>query len=238
MSRDDMEAIWSSIAVPRYAGDITGRRAPGLPARRTAYLAVDGTGQRHVVVLVPDGTEPLAQRGTQGLEVRTDRLTVGSNPEGLYIDLACPDRYLQLDLQRIRGRPAHVACGVGGFRPGRCGQGPRPLAGVLRSQRSAGLSRDEALGLFGELWFLWRWLQARDIHILGRWMASPRSRHDFQWPAASVEVKTAVTAAAEGPTHRISSSDTATIMSPRVSCTCSVCRSWTTCLRPIRWWAW
>jgi hypothetical protein len=80
------------------------------------------------------------------------------------------------------------------------------MEGILRS-RSIGLSREEALGLFGELWFLRRWLGPVDAGKIERWLATPGARHDFQWPEASVEVKTAATSAVDGPVHHISGLD-------------------------------
>jgi hypothetical protein len=73
--------------------------------------------------------------------------------------------------------------------------------------RPAGLSREEALGLFGELWFLRRWLAPVDARKIGRWMGSTGARHDFQWADASVEVKTAATGSSDGPVHPITNID-------------------------------
>ncbi len=64
------------------------------------------------------------------------------------------------------------------------------------------LSEQEALGLFGELWFLHRW--AGDAaKAVDAWTASAGSRHDFQWPEHSVEVKATSRRVAGAILHRI-----------------------------------
>jgi hypothetical protein len=66
------------------------------------------------------------------------------------------------------------------------------------------MSLEAAVGLFGELWFMERWI---GLPLgLERW-APIGARHDFQWPVASVEVKT-TTVQWQGPaTHRVVSLD-------------------------------
>jgi hypothetical protein len=133
-------------------------------------------------------------------------LQVGTNPEALYIDLACLDAAqnptfcaVAEDLLIVLGHSSTAA-----------------REAVIRtlvrwrafwSSRTAGLSREEALGLFGELWFLRRWMGPVTVREASRWLATPHARHDFQWPEASVEVKTAATTAVGGPVHRISGLD-------------------------------
>lgn len=204
--RDVLEAVWTSLNAPGSRSAITGRRVPDLPPECSAYLALDGTGRRHLLVRVPDGTEPVTQQETRGLEIVTDRYQVGGNPEALYIDLACADSAqngtfsavsedLLLALARTQ-RPAREAV-VGALSRWR----------AFWRAKTSGLSHEQALGLFGELWFLRRWLAPLNVQKISRWMATPRARHDFQWPEASVEVKTAATNAPEGPVHLISGLD-------------------------------
>jgi hypothetical protein len=67
------------------------------------------------------------------------------------------------------------------------------------------MSREAALGVFGELWFLRRWLGTVNAAAVHCWQATDSARHDFQWPSASVEVKVATTQSAGPPVHRIAS---------------------------------
>jgi hypothetical protein len=62
------------------------------------------------------------------------------------------------------------------------------------------MSVTDAVGLFGELWFLNRWAGPSAASVQA-WEGSNGSRHDFQWPSSSVEVKT--TARGGSVTHTI-----------------------------------
>jgi len=204
MTIQELEAIWSSLSVPAAASSISGRRAHGLP-ERPAYLAVDGQGHRHLLVQVPDGTKPVTHRDTRGLQVCTERFQVATNPEALYIDLACLDSSQHATFSAVVQdilRTLTMSSGP-----------PRDtvIDALARwkafwSSKATGLSREDALGLFGELWFLRRWLSPVDASVLSRWQATQSARHDFQWPAASVEVKTTA-GGADGPVHKITGLD-------------------------------
>jgi len=65
------------------------------------------------------------------------------------------------------------------------------------------LSRDALLGLFGELWFFHVWLRPHlsPVEAIQRWRGPFGSRHDFEWPGKSVEVK--ATTSTRGRIHRI-----------------------------------
>jgi hypothetical protein len=62
------------------------------------------------------------------------------------------------------------------------------------------LTSSDALGLFGELWFLLRWAGV-SAQSISAWEASNGARHDFQWPERSVEVK--VTSRAGPVVHNV-----------------------------------
>lgn len=69
------------------------------------------------------------------------------------------------------------------------------------------LSREEVLGLFAELWFLFVWLLPTigQAEAMQRWRGPFGSRHDFEWPGKSVEVK--ATTSSRGLIHRINGID-------------------------------
>jgi len=69
------------------------------------------------------------------------------------------------------------------------------------------LSREQALGLFGELWFLYRWMGPVSLTSLSRWQGPLGARHDFQWPAASVEIKTSASHTGASPVHFVGGLD-------------------------------
>jgi len=201
---EELDASWNAIAPPAAPGGISGRRAVGLPADRPVYLAVDSQRRRHLLVQIPDATDPVQQRETRSLEVTTARFTVATNPEALYVDLICADP---------AQHPTFSAIAQDLIRSVRQSPGPLrdAILGALGRWRafwtvkSTGMSREDALGLFGELWFLRRWLGTVSAATLNRWQATDSARHDFQWPTASVEVKTATTQSAGPPIHHIAS---------------------------------
>ncbi len=204
MTLDELESSWVALQPPGTPDGISGRRAVGLPADRPVYLAVDSRHRRHLLVQVPDDIAPFSQRETRSLEVTTARFQVGSNPESLYVDLICTDSAQHATFSAIAQDLIRSL---------------RQSAGPLRDSivsalarwrafwtvKAGGMSREDALGLFGELWFLRRWLGTVNATIVKRWQATDSARHDFQWPSASVEVKTAATQVAGAPVHRIAS---------------------------------
>ena len=206
MTLEEMETAWSSLETPPFPEGVSGKRAPGMPLERAAYLAVDGRGRRHLLILVPDNTTPFVQRETRGLEVTTARFQVGSNPEALYVDLVCIDHAqnptfsaVSQDMLRTLASPHgllrdDIISALARWR-------------AFWSTRADGMSKEDALGLFGELWFMRRWLSPVSAEIVGRWQATENARHDFQWAEVSIEVKATASRSPGGPTHSISSLD-------------------------------
>lgn len=204
MTLEELESIWTVLEPPRTSDAISGRRASGLPADRPIYVAVDGRRRRHLLIQVPDDTEEVRQRGTKSLEVTNARFQVGSNPESLYVDLICTQSSQHATFSAIAQDLIRTLR-----------QSPHPLrdsiiAALARwrsfwTVNAGGMSRRDALGLFGELWFLRRWLGSVNASAVKRWQATDLARHDFQWLSASVEVKTAATQVASAPVHHIAS---------------------------------
>jgi hypothetical protein len=201
---DELEATWAAMQPPHVPGGISGRRAVGLSADRPVYLAVDSRARRHLLVQMPDETPPITQRETRSLEVVTARFQVGTNPEALYVDLLCTDSAQHHTFSAIAQDLIRAVR-----------QTPGPLRDSILSAlarwrafwtvKAGGMSREDALGLFGELWFLRRWVGTVNTAAVQRWQATDSARHDFQWPSASVEVKAATTQSAGPPVHRIAS---------------------------------
>lgn len=204
MTLDELESSWATLVPPTAPGGISGRRAIGLPVDRPIYLAVDSQRRRHLLVQMPDATTPVQQRETRSLEVSTARFQVASNPEALYVDLICTDP---------GQNPTFSAIAQDLIRSVRQSTGPLRdsiLSALGRwrafwSVKTAGMTREDALGLFGELWFLRRWLGPVTATIMKRWQVTDAARHDFQWRGASVEVKTAATQTAGPPIHHVAS---------------------------------
>lgn len=204
MTLEELESSWTALQPPNARDGISGRRAIGLPPDRPVYLAVDSRTRRHLLVQVPDGTSPVTERETRSLEVVTARFQVGANPEAVYVDLICTDSAQHLTFSAIAQDL------IRSIR-----QSPEPLRDSIVSAlarwrafwtvKAGAMSREDALGLFGELWFLRRWLGTVSAAAVGCWQATDSARHDFQSSSTSVEVKAAATQSAAPPVHRIAS---------------------------------
>lgn len=205
MTGDDLDKIWAELPSPA-AGELSGIRASGLPLQSAVYIVVDGARTRQLMVAMVEGAEPLRSTSTRGLEVTTDELRIGDSPVRRYMRLVCLN-------------PSHhatFAALCSNILAGVLRDPADPKAAVVRCLdrwRSfwvvdqSGLTREQALGLFGELWFLYRWLGPLSISSLARWQGPLGARHDFQWQAASIESKASASLAGVGPTHFIASLD-------------------------------
>lgn len=201
MISERLEAIWRELSTPDHPAALAARPLdhPGV------WAAIDHLGQRHLLLSVPAGTEAPATT-TRGLTVRVARHQVAGEDPAEYMDLAC----LSPDLSATF---AAVASDIG------TEAGPAPddervaavTAALNRWQWFWGvepnrLSETDALGLFGELWFLHRW-QRTSPEAVNAWNATGNARHDFQWSERSVEVKTTGRRSDGAVVHRIAHLD-------------------------------
>jgi hypothetical protein len=167
------------------------------------FLAVDGAGRRHILVQSPPPQKPIESRDTRGLHVVTEQLRIEDNPQQRFINIVCLDQTqerlfssLAEDLlEHLRTTTLDENDAV---------QRTLNRWRAFWAVKSGTLTLELAMGLFGELWFLHQWLGAASY---GKWMATPGARHDFQWPEASIEVKTAQAASLATAAHHINSLD-------------------------------
>jgi hypothetical protein len=205
MTGDDLDKIWAELPSPT-AEELSGIRAPGLSLQSPVYIVVDRARTRQLMVAMVEGAEPLRSTITRGLEVTTDELRIGYSPVRRYIRLVCLNAshhatFAALCSSIVAGvqrDPADSKAAVV-----RCLDRWRSFWVVDQS----GLTREQALGLFGELWFLYRWSGPVSISSLARWQGPLGARHDFQWQVASVEIKASASVSGTGATHFIASLD-------------------------------
>jgi Putative PD-(D/E)XK family member, (DUF4420) len=204
MTIAEIEELWGQLA-PASANELSGKRVPGLPAGAPVYAAIDHSNRRHLLIEVPADCPVLDMRSTHGLNVSTEELRVRSFAGATYIDLEC----LQQNYHRtFTALATDLLESLTRMQDRR-----KAVSNCLERWRSfwlvnqAGLSREAALGLFGELWFLARWLQPITEMKLAGWQGPNGARHDFQWLGASVEVKTSATSPSGSPIHIISNID-------------------------------
>jgi hypothetical protein len=206
MNRADVESAWMAVEQPAAAGDLAGRVPPGLDSTLHILLAVDHNGLRHLVIGAGSESKVPKRPTTKGLEVTLDELRVGSRPTRLYYDVACRDASATVNftavaaeiLEALEVDHSDVA---------------KTIAAILERWRwfwgapPDALSPEQAIGLFGELWFLEFWLDPIAEDSLEAWTGPARDRHDFKWPAASVEIKATRARTDGAATHRITSLD-------------------------------
>lgn len=198
MTPETLETAWASLAL---AGSPYQLEATEVDRAADVWVALDHSGGRHLLVRVPDGaTLPTSQ--TQGLRAVVARHRIAGRADASYVDLSCAS-------EAVLPRYAVVAADVVSDVANHPAEDRLPrIAATLSQWRwfwdvdPEGLSPADAVGLFGELWFLTRWVGASSESVAA-WAASEGARHDFQWPDFSVEVKT--TTNLGSPRHRINS---------------------------------
>lgn len=197
MNPDQLDQAWQSLATP---DSVLHLKAVPISAH-DAWVAIDHEGLRHLLLLVPDGTEATATV-TRGLRVTVARHQVEGGEPADYLDLVC----LSDDLA-----PTFTAVAADiGNEVGTALAEERVAAVVSALGRwqwfwgveTDRLSEQDALGLFAELWFLHRW-EGGVAGAVEAWTASTGSRHDFQWRERSVEVKATSRRADGAVLHRI-----------------------------------
>lgn len=166
-----------------------------MPGRRDDILiAVDAARRRYVLVTIPPG-EPceLAERTSKGIAVQTVEMNVGGGRAEVFIEIACLESQGHAALDTIVGELIEAL--EAGASIGRV----RLVQNVLAKWRrfwsgvSQGvLSKEQQLGLFGEVWFLSRWLSpsvgvAKAVQM---WRGPTRARNDFEIQGLGIEVKT------------------------------------------------
>ncbi len=196
MTPEEFQTRWRALSVPATASTLEASEAVD---NTGVWIARDNLDRPHLLVSVPNGTQ-LDATGTHGLSVSIVRHRIPDRAEASYIDLLCLDPAVvdtfaavaadiadETALTDVPDRRARVVAALGKW---------RWFWGV----DPARLSSSDAVGLFGELWFLVRWAGVSPESIAA-WEASNGARHDFQWSDRSVEVK--ATSRAGGAVHTI-----------------------------------
>ena len=185
MTPEEFLSIWRALQAPALIDKLEARE---IISASGVWAAKDYAGRQHLLIQVADDTK-ISVRETHGLVVSVSRHRVPEHSDAMFIDLTCLD-------QSIIGTFAAVAADIAQV-TAHTDPADRSTEVVTALNKwrwfwgvdPAGLSPQDALGLFGELWFLLRWAGATPESV-GAWEGSDGSRHDFQWAQYSVEVKT------------------------------------------------
>lgn len=184
MNAEQLLSMWDDLPTPETPEHL---EASELGSSENIWVAVDHTGARHLLILVPENTQAPTS-ATKGLRVTVTRHRIPERDDADYIDLTCLDEAMSNTFATVG---ADIASDLSGLElPQRSLAVSEALArwrwfwGVTADR----LSEPDALGLFAELWFLEQWVSPTPENVEA-WTGSEASRHDFQWPDISVEVK-------------------------------------------------
>ncbi len=185
MTPDEFQSRWRELPLPATASQL---EAIELAVGSGVWVARDASSRQHLLVRVPDGA-PLDVAGTHGLNLSVASHRIPNQPDAFYIDLVCVDQAVAATFAAVAADIAQEAAVVG------ADARRSAVVTALNEWRwfwgldPNQLSASDAVGLFGELWFLIRWAGVSATSIQA-WDASNGARHDFQWAERSVEVKT------------------------------------------------
>lgn len=183
-------SIWAKLGEDRPSGDnLTARLAVPQTTERL-LCAINTEKRRHLLIPLDDGDKPIVDSRSRGLVVTTEERIIRGRKSTRYVDIECQDiagypafdligSELAIALATSSDSPSEIVSRVLGKWRRFWSQVPRPI-----------LSMGEQLGLFAELWFLSTWLLPRlGPAAVQLWRGPFGSRHDFEWPDKSVEVK-------------------------------------------------
>lgn len=166
--------------------------APGV--RDDVFIALDGAGRRSILIGIPLG-EPhdLAERTSKGIAVQTVEMNVGEGSTSFFVEVACLEAQGHAALDVVVGELVQALSA--GASIGRVRLVQNVLAKWRRFWSGVNqglLSKEQQLGLFGELWFFSRWLapsvgSAKAVQL---WRGPAGARNDFETRGVGIEVKT------------------------------------------------
>lgn len=165
------------------------------PSRRSdIMIAIDSSSSRHALVEIPVG-EPssISERTSRGLSLQTVEMRLDTGGTQNFVDLICHDRqgYPALDtiiLEIAQALDSGASINRIALVQNVLAKWQRFWSGLPQSV----LTKEQQLGLFGELWFLHHWLGASmgTAFACGSWRGPLGSRNDFEIPMVGIEIKT------------------------------------------------
>jgi len=190
VSRNDKN-VWALLKTEKPTGqNLWARRCyPDISERLIA--ALDSEGRRHYLILLGENDSGFKDTQTRGISVETRDLMMPRHADGRYMDIICHDTAGHEAFDLIGGEIANklategenvceiVSCVIAKW---------RRFWGQLPKQM---LSREQQIGLFSEIWFLYVWVIPKIgvEYAISGWRGPAKSRHDFEWPGLSIEVK-------------------------------------------------
>lgn len=158
-------------------------------------IGIDAALRRCVLVRIPLGEEDaLAERVSRGIGVQTVKMVPkDTGLEESFVEIACLDVLGHGAFDLVIGELVDAVERSGGLTR------VKLVQGVLSKWRrfwseapTNALGAEQQIGLFGELYFLSRWLWGAlgPSKALGTWRGPAGARNDFELPGLAVEAKT------------------------------------------------
>ncbi|MBR8653157.1 PD-(D/E)XK motif protein [Achromobacter sp. Marseille-Q0513] len=194
VSQSTLALRWDLLEEQAPTGERLTARLAAPDVRDDVFIAVDAECQRYVLVGVPQG-EPheLAERTSKGIAVQTVDMNIGEGERSFFVEVACLEAqgHAALDVvvrELVQALNAGASIGRVRLVQNILAKWRRFWSGVDQGV----LSREQQIGLFGELWFLSRWLTpcVGPARATGLWRGPGGARNDFETPGLGIEVKT------------------------------------------------
>jgi hypothetical protein len=182
--------VWKKLESELLAGEQIAAKLIMPDVSKRLFIGLDSLKQHHILVSLINEDGEYNDSQSKGLSIVTKELVIkGNTDKKRYIDIVCLDP-LGNNIFDIIG--TEIAEGLDRGNP------KEVVANVITKWRNFWskktrelLSRNEIVGIFAELWFLYYWLipKVGISEAINRWRGPLLSRHDFEWTGKSVEVK-------------------------------------------------
>jgi len=157
-------------------------------------IGIDAALRRHVLVRIPSGEEDaLTERVSRGIGVQTVKMVPqDTGVEEAFVEIACLDAQGHGAFDVVIGELLNAVERSGGLTR------VKLVQGVLSKWRrfwsgvpTNALGIEQQVGLFGELYFLSRWLcnALEPSKAVGTWRGPSGARNDFELPGLAIEAK-------------------------------------------------
>ena len=157
-------------------------------------IGIDTALRRYVLVRIPLGEEDaLTERVSRGIGVQTVKMVPqDTGIEESFVEIACLDPQGHRALDMVVGELVEAVERAAGLTR------VKLVQGVLAKWRrfwsgvpSGALSVEQQVGLFGEIYFLSRWLceALEPAKAVGTWRGPAGARNDFEMPGLGIEAK-------------------------------------------------
>lgn len=187
--------IWDRLKVVKPMGEMLIARIAFPDLSKNVLAGIDSEGYRHFLIPILSNESALNDNQSRGLTVSCKDLKVKDQGKDLQ-----PSRYIDITCQDVAGHEAFDIIGreiVSSLTSPNISKS-EAVSNVLAKWRYFWgrppvnlLSHEEIIGLFAELWYLNYWIlpYTSPITAVSGWRGPYGSRHDFEWPNHSVEVK-------------------------------------------------